>query len=324
MAKIGLIDLDGKNFPNIPLMKISAFHKQKGDSVDWVTIGDYDKTYISKIFTFSPEFVQGFGNYGEIVKGGTGYDIASKLPTEIDMITNIDYSIYPQIDYSVQFFSRGCIRNCPFCVVRKKEGNIRAVEPMDLNPKGGRIEVLDNNFFANPEWKSAVDLLLKWNKKINLHGVDVRIMNEEQAFWLNKLKIDGSIHIAWDFATDNILENIKEMLKYVKAYKIICYVLIGFNTDIEQDLYRVRKLKELGIRPFVQPYRDFNNERIISQYEKDFAGWVNKRERFMSFDFVDFQPRKGFKCSFYLNAFEKSKVRGQKIFNYGQVPTNVH
>lgn len=173
MAKIGLLDLDGKNFPNIPLMKISAFHKQKGDSVEWLTIGDYDKTYVSKIFTFSPEFVQGFGNYGEIVKGGTGYDIASKLPTEIDMITNIDYSIYPQIDYSVQFFSRGCIRNCPFCVVRKKEGNIRAVEPMDLNPKGGRIEVLDNNFFANPEWKSAVDLLLKWNKKINLHGVDV-------------------------------------------------------------------------------------------------------------------------------------------------------
>ena len=172
------------------------------------------------------------------------------------------------------------------------------------------VEVLDNNFFANPEWKYAVDLLLKWNKKINLHGVDVRIMNEEQAFWLNKLKIDGSIHIAWDFATDNILENIKEMLKYVKAYKIICYVLIGFNTDIEQDLYRVRKLKELGIRPFVQPYRDLNNERIISQYEKDFAGWVNKKERFMSFDFVDFQPRKGFKCSFYLNAFEKSKVRG--------------
>jgi len=237
----------------------------------------------------------------------TAYDITSKLPNDIDKMTTIDYSIYPKIDYSVQFFSRGCIRNCPFCVVRKKEGNIKAVEPMELNPKGGRIEVLDNNFFANPEWKTAVDTLIKWNKKINLHGVDVRIMNEEQAYWLNKLKIDGSIHIAWDFATDNILENIKEMLKYVKAYKIICYVLIGFNTTIEQDLYRVRKLKELGIRPFVQPYRDFNNERKITQYEKDFAGWVNKKERFMSFDFTEFRPRKGFSCKQYLNQMALKK-----------------
>ena len=82
-------------------------------------------------------------------------------------------------------------------------------------------------------------------------------MNEEQAFWLNKLKIDGSIHIAWDFATDNILENIKEMLKYVKAYKIICYVLIGFNTDIEQDLYRVRKLKGIRNKTFCSALQRF-------------------------------------------------------------------
>lgn len=305
--KIGLIDVDGRNFPNIALMKISAYHKQKNDDVDWVTIGDYDKTYMSKIFTFSPEPTQGFGNYGEVVKGGTGYNIALKLPTEIDNIKNVDYSIYNKIDYSVQFFSRGCIRNCPFCLVREKEGSIKAVDPIDLNPKGGRIEVLDNNFFANPEWKSSINLLLKWNKKVNLHGVDVRIMNEEQAYWLNKLKIDGSIHIAWDFATDEILENIKEMLKYVKAYKIICYILIGFNTNIEQDLYRVRKLKELGIMPFVQPYRDFNNERKISQYEKDFASWCNKRERFKSFDFVDFKPRKEFRCSYYLENKNKHK-----------------
>lgn len=299
--KIGLIDVDGRNFPNIPLMKIASFHKQKGDDVEWSGFGKYNKTYISKIFTFSNDYLNSFAEYGEIIKGGTGYDITSKLPNEIDSIINIDYSIYPKINYSVQFFSRGCIRNCPFCIVRNKEGNIKSVEPMKLNPKGGRIEVLDNNFFANPDWKNAVNLLIKWNKKINLHGVDVRIMNQEQAYWLNKLKIDGYIHIAWDFATDNILERIKEMLKYIKAYKIICYVLIGFNTIIEQDLHRVMKLKELGIRPFVQPYRDFNNERKVSQYEKDFAGWVNKKERFMSFDFIDFKPRKDFKCSEYFN-----------------------
>jgi len=298
--KIGLIDVDGK-YPNIPLMKISTFYKKKGYKVEWAALGKYEKIYASKIFTFSKDFMQGLWQANEIIKGGSGYDITSKLPNEIEKVKNIDYSIYPNINYSVQFFSRGCIRNCPFCVVRKKEGYINPVEPMDLNPKGGRIEVLDNNFFANPEWKFAVDTLLKWNKKINLHGVDVRIMNEEQAYWLNKLKIDGSIHIAWDFATDNILQNIKEMLKYVKPYKIICYVLIGFNTTIEQDLYRVRKLKELGIRPFVQPYRDFENKRKVSQYEKDLAHWVNKRQIFMTTDFGNFEPRKGFKCKEYLN-----------------------
>ncbi len=299
MEKIGLIDVDGHNFPNIALMKISAYHKSIGNYVEWANIGNYDKTYLSKVFTFTPDWIGGLGSYGEVIRGGTGYDIELKLQPEIDKM-NPDYSIYPNIDYSIQFFSRGCIRNCPFCLVRQKEGNIKAVEPMALNPIGKRIEVLDNNFFANPEWKTAVDFLLKWNQKINLHGVDVRIMNEEQAFWLNKLKIDGSIHIAWDFATDNILENIKDMLKYIKAYKIICYVLIGFNTDIEQDLYRVRKLKELKIRPFVQPYRDFNNERKVSQYEKDFASWVNKKERFMSFDFTEFRPRKNVCCADYL------------------------
>ncbi len=299
-GKIGLIDVDGKAYPNIALMKISSYYKKRGYNVEWVTLGDYDKVFAGKVFTFTNDFVPGFWRAKNIIKGGTGYDISSKLPDEIEKIKEVDYSIYPNINFSVQFFSRGCIRNCPFCVVRKKEGGIRPVEPMELNPKGGRIEVLDNNFFANPEWRTAVNTLLKWNKKVNLHGVDVRIMNEEQAFWLNKLKIDGNIHIAWDFPTDNILRNIKEMIKYVKPYKIVCYVLIGFNTTVEQDIYRVRKLKELGIRPFVQPYRDFENKRKITQYEKDFSRWVNKREIFMTTDFENYRPRKNFTCNYYL------------------------
>lgn len=195
MAKIGLVDVDGHNFPNFALMKISAFHKNQGDHVEWADAmfgGDYDKVYMSKIFTFSPDYPFQFDC--EVIKGGTGYDVRSRLPEEIEQNLAMDYSIYPDSNYSLQFFSRGCIRKCPFCLVRDKEGYIHPAEPVDLNPKGEWIEVLDNNFFANPEWKSAVDYLIQKAQPVKLHGVDIRIMTEEQAYWLNKMKLKGNTH----------------------------------------------------------------------------------------------------------------------------------
>ena len=300
---IAIVDVDGHNFPNFALMKISAYHKAKGDNVQWAELGNYDKTYMSKIFTFSQDYQLGFSNYGEIIKGGTGYDITSKLPDEIENSKLMDYSIYPMHNYSIQFLSRGCIRKCQFCLVRDKEGYITPSEPVDLNPKGKWIEVLDNNFFANPEWKSSVDYLKKINQPINLHGVDVRIMNEEQAFYLNELKIKGSIHIAWDLPQIDLTDKLKAVTKYIKPYKLTCYVLVGFNSTIEQDLYRLRRLKELGITPFVQPFRDFENERKPKQYELDLARWANKMWLFKTCDFADFQPRKNFKCGTYLDGF---------------------
>jgi len=157
----------------------------------------------------------------------------------------MDYSIYPQYPFSVQFFSRGCIRHCPFCLVHDKEGHIQSVTPHDINPNGKWIEILDNNFFANPNWRDAAEYLMKLNQPVNFHGVDVRIMDEEQ------------------------------------------------------DLFRVRILKEMGIVPFAQAYRDFENKRQPTQYEKDFCRWVDNRILFKSMDFMDFEPRKGFKCSSY-------------------------
>ena len=185
---IGLIDVDGHNFPNFALMRISAYHKARGDQVEWATpFNRYDKVMASKVFTFTSDFNYLTLQADEIEKGGTGYDITSKLSEEIENSRMMDYSIYPQYPFSIQFFSRGCIRKCPFCLVREKEGYIHPVEPVDLNPMGKWIEVLDNNFFANPEWKDSVDYLLKAGQSVKLHGVDVRIMDEEQAYWLNKL-----------------------------------------------------------------------------------------------------------------------------------------
>lgn len=298
--KIGLIDVDGHNFPNFALMKLAAWHKYLGDFVEWYSPFDYyDRVYMSKVFTFTPNYFP-IIQADEVVKGGTGYNIEGKLPTEIEEYNILDYSLYPMYNFSIQFLSRGCIRNCPFCLVRRKEGKIHPVSPVELNPIGKHIEVLDNNFFANPKWREAVSFLNDTNQPINLHGVDVRIMNEEQANALNSMRLKGnSIHIAWDNPKDDILPNLRAMIKQVKRYKITCYVLIGYWSTPEEDYYRVRKLSELGIDPFVQPYRDYDNNRIPTQYEKDFASWVNKKERFKSFDFKDFSPRKGFKCDHY-------------------------
>ncbi|MDD3479971.1 MAG: hypothetical protein PHI42_06265 [Paludibacteraceae bacterium] len=278
--KIGLIDVDGHRnkktgmvFPNIALMKVSNYYKQLGHEVEHAEFGYYDKLYISKLFNFTPEIDKPLITSNEIHKGGTGYDIQKRLPLEIE-VCDPDYLIYPDCDFSVQFFSRGCIRNCSFCVVREKEGYITPVKPMNLNPNGTHIEVLDNNFFANPEWKSSIDYLLKENQKVNLHGVDVRIMDEEQAYYLNKLKHYKQIHIAWDFPKIDLVPQITEMTKHIKPYKIMCYVLIGFNSTPEEDLYRVEKLRELGVSPFIMP---FNKAEV---YQKRFARWVNHKAIF--------------------------------------------
>ena len=298
---LGLIDVDGHNFPNLALMKISAYHKSKGEQIEWAMplMGYYDTIYASKVFTFTPDFNPLEFNANEIIRGGTGYDISEQLPKEIESVRTPDYSIYPQHQFSIQFYSRGCIRKCPFCLVNAKEGKIHAVEPMDLNPNGKWIEVLDNNFFASPEWKYSIEHLQKQKQPVKFHGVDVRIMTEEQAYYLNKTRLKGGIHIAWDLPQIDLTQKLKEVTKYIKPSKLVCYVLVGFNSTREQDYFRLRTLKDLGILPFVQAYRDFENKRKPTQYEKDISRWANRMWLFNTMDFKDYEPRKGFKCAEY-------------------------
>lgn len=154
VMNIGLIDVDGHYFPNFALMRASAYHKAKGDQVEWATpFSRYDKVMASKVFTFTPDFNYLILQADVIEKGGTGYNIASRLSDDVENSLLMDYSIYPQYPFSIQFFSRGCIRKCPFCLVREKEGYIQTVEPVELNPKGKWIEVLDNNFLRTRNGK---------------------------------------------------------------------------------------------------------------------------------------------------------------------------
>lgn len=263
---------------NIALMKISRYHKEQEDDVAFhrpLFDRDIDILYASKIFRFTDDYSY-CGDY-PVIKGGTGYDIKNKLPEYVDSIRDLDYSIYPDCDYSMQFLSRGCIRKCPFCVVREKEGKIHPVTPMNLNPNGKRIHLLDNNFFANPDWRDAGKILKAYNQPVDFSsGIDIRIFNKEQASFLNSLRLFKRIHIAWDNPREPIDIIIKKAITHIKPYKLMCYVLIGYWSTPEEDLYRVEKPREIGVDPFVMAFDRSD------KYQRDFQRWCNHKAIFKS------------------------------------------
>lgn len=269
--KIGLYAPDSK-MVNIPLMKISTWHKQRGHETELylhIFGNSYDKVYCSILYNYTKETPEILCSNVEY--GGTGYDIKKRLLPEIEDM-KVDYSIYSDCKYTIQRFSLGCIRSCSFCVVHEKEGSIRPCPALNKNPEGKWIEILDNNFFANPLWKEAIEILGAYNQPVNFHGIDARILTEEHAKALLSLKHKKQIHMAWDSPENNI--DWKKIIKWIPAYQIMVYVLVGYWSTIEEDLYRVMQLKELGIDPFVMPYDKSN------PYEQDFARWVNHKAIF--------------------------------------------
>jgi hypothetical protein len=281
--KVRIIDVDSQ-MVNHAILKISGWHKALGDDVKFYSpVEDYlttDLAYVSKIFRFTNDY--SYLPDCKIIKGGSGYDILTTLSTEIEN-ADPDYSIYPNCDYSIVFFSRGCVNNCPFCIVREKEGYIQPVVPIKLNPNGKRIEVFDNNFFANPRWEDACSQLIEWNQPVNFHGIDARSLTEQNALYLNKIKRFKQIHIAWDNPKINIIPKLREIITWIKPYKLMCYVLIGFWSTKEEDLYRVLELKNLGIDPFVMPFDKSN------PYQKAFARWVNHKAVFKTVKWEDYR-----------------------------------
>lgn len=244
---------------------------------------EYDKVYAFSLFDFTKkDYVR-----KDMIVGGTGFDIGSRLPKEIEEC-DYDWSLYPNCDYSILWFSRGCMRNCPFCVVRQKEGYIRPVEPKNLNPNGKWIQVQDNNFFANPKWRDAVDYLLDVGQPVDLQGVDVRLFDDDQGVALQELKHHKGIKIAWDNPRENIDDKLEHLLEYVKPYKLMCYVLVGFWSSMEEDLMRIHHLwDDYKIHPFVMPFDKFD------RYQKDLARWCNNKVIFKSCSFDEYLEEKG-------------------------------
>jgi len=289
MNRIGLWNLEPK-IENTALMQVSQFHKQCGDQVEFYSpLFQYDKVYVFSLFSFTkkPKLKP------NMIAGGTGFNVVLRLPLEIEQ-SDLDYSIYPNCNTSYIWFSRGCIRSCPFCIVHAKEGNIQSVEPKNLNPNGKYLSVMDNNFFANPKWREAVEQIKVLNHPVHFpNGIDLRILDQEQCEALQNIKLYSKkrLHIAWDNPRDKlqIERGIDLLTKYIKPYKIMCYVLIGFWSSQEEDLIRVEVLREKNIDPFIMPYNKSD------PYQKAFARWVNHKAIFKSVKWKDYNQSIRFK-----------------------------
>ena len=254
--KLGLIDVDSK-IPNLALMKLSAWHKTREDEVKlYDPLFDKDDTdlvYASKIFKFSPDYQYWPGC--EIIRGGSGYDLEVKLPDEIEN-QYPDYSLY-NINYAMGFTSRGCIRNCGFCIVPRKEGRFHPVADIDQFWRGQKsLVLLDNNLTADAEhFERIAKQLIKNKIKTDItQGLDIRLIDDAKAKLLSQIKRkkDARIPFAWDSMDieQDVLRGIQILNKYIKSKNLKFYVLIGWDTTEDEDLYRVEMLRSLRIAPF--------------------------------------------------------------------------
>lgn len=325
--KVGLIDIDSKGsprakgghiYPNLALCKIARYHRKQGDVVEWATpFEHYGIIYMAKVFNFSPDDLTCY-NADKFVRGGTGYDITSQLPDEIDRLQP-DYSIYSHIpaDTAYGFLTRGCPNRCPWCVVPRKEGRIRPYMDVDEIAIEGRnnLVLMDNNILAAGDY--AVEQLRKIIKRgyrIDFNqALDARLVTDDFAQLLAKCKwLYRRIRFGCD--THGQINECERAIELINGYgykgEYFLYTMLNdnFAECYERLMYwwhrnqECRKAHTQNIYPFAQPYRDPDNpNRPVQQWQKDMASWVNKHQIFQILEFKDFSPRKGFRCAKYLN-----------------------
>lgn len=298
--KIGLVDVDGRNYPNLALMKISAHHKAQGDEVVWydpMFTGHCDKVYLSKVFSFTPDFDFPI-DADKVERGGTGYCISlvngkevfdksknTPLPYEVEHIYP-DYSLYPELtkDTAFGFLTRGCPRGCNFCIVAKKEGrcSVKVADLSEFWSGQKNIVLCDPNILACHDWKYLLQQLIDSGAKVDFNqGLDIRLMTEEKAAMIDRIKVK-EIHFAWDRYEDRdvILPKFKMFADVTRlsphAHKAIVYTLVNFSTTLEQDLDRIYTLRDLGYWPYVMIYDKEHAQKVYRRLQR----WVNMRSTF--------------------------------------------
>lgn len=290
--RIALHDSDYTGFPNYALMKLSAYHKAQGDQVEWwIPMVKYDRVYSSKIFTFSPEDPM---LPPDAIKCGTGYGNLDKLPQEIDDMMP-DYSIYPSVEHSIGFLTRGCIRKCPWCIVPKKEGMIcpyRDWKDVKRHDSGSRnIVFMDNNVLAHDHGIQQMENMIGEDVRIDFNqGMDARLITPEVADIMGRLKWTRFVRMSCD--TDAMLDTVLDKIDLLKQhgtkpYKVFVYLLVQ---DVASAEKRAVALRNAGVDVFAQPYRDFENSVEPTRQMKDLARWVNHKAIFNSVDsFADYK-----------------------------------
>ena len=296
--KIGLIDVDGHHFPNLALMKISAYHKTLGDTVEWVNYWDkYDKVYCSKIFTFTPDVLTCV-QAGELMKSGTGYNLHDELFCDGAIP---DYSLYPMYKEAYGFLTRGCIRRCDWCIVPNKEGGIRPCCDIETVLQGRKKAVLlDNNVLACDFGLEQIEKIVDLKCRVDFNqGLDARLVTDDVAKLLSKVKWIRFIRFALDTEsqTDALLSALEKLNRHgIENRKVFVYALLR---ELHESYRRINILKQLGVTPFAQPYIHFDRKKDIPQWQTDMAQYTNRTRILKSIDFKDFRPRRGFKCDEY-------------------------
>lgn len=291
---IGLIAVDGHNgFPNLALMRLSAWHKHQGDTVEWWNgFTHYDRVYMSKVFTFTPDFDTVI-DADEIITGGTGYKDFGSLPPEVESCSP-DYTLYPHWKPAVGFLTRGCIRACPWCIVPRKEGYIYPVATWEKikRPDSREMVLLDNNVLASDYGLEQIDRMGREQVWVDFNqGLDARLITPEIARMLAKLHWIKFVRLACD--TSAMLPVIEQAAAYlmeagVAKSRLFAYALVQ---DVEEAHQRVLALREMGVEPFAQPYRDFDGGEPTAE-QKAFARWVNMKSAFKSCEWSEFKWQK--------------------------------
>lgn len=330
---IGLIDVDtnsktkkwgAKPFPNLALAKIARYHRQRGDEVEWYTpFAHYDVVYMAKVFNYTPDYSYAIPNADKVIKGGTGYDVKSKLPEEIDRLQP-DYSIYPHIpsDYAYGFLTRGCPNRCPWCVVPRKEGAIMPYMDVEQIAIEGRnkLVLMDNNILAAGNYAvEQLNKIIRKGYKVDFNqALDARLVTDEFARLLAQVKWLDHNRIRFGCDTRKQIEDCERAIEMIEGYgfkgEFFLYTMIGGKNDFAECYERVEHWRKRMIAardhhtgrcytyPYAQPYRDpANPHHVIPQWQKDMAQWCNKRQYFVACDFKDFSPRKGFYCREYFS-----------------------
>lgn len=297
--RIGLIDVDGKHFPNLALMRISAYHKQRGDTVEWwwTDFVHYDIVYKSKVF--SSDYTKDIPdplNADVVIKGGTGYAISkvgnrevfdtanhSLLPPEIEAMQP-DYSIYAGRPYALSMTSQGCPRNCGFCHVTQKEG-CRAVKVANVREfwSGQQaIKVLDPNITACPDKRDLMKQYVDTGAVIDFtQGLDIRLLNEDDISDINRMRL-SNIHFAWDNPKDDLQDSFSYYTKRARhrphgEYGSV-YILTNLDSTLAEDLHRIYTVRDLGYAPFVMVYDKPNAPLEVRRLQR----WCNNRKIFKS------------------------------------------
>lgn len=287
--KVGLIDIDSK-MPNLALMKLSSYFKNLDHSVELTSslfAHQFDEIFASKIFTFSTMPILP----SESIVGGSGYSLDNYLDEDIEHLYP-DYDLY-DCDYAIGYTSRGCNRKCPFCIVPKKEGRFKIVcdDIREFWRGQDHLMLLDNSMNTDEEHFCRILLqIIRMGIRIDFNqGLDIRYLTETQASALSQLKTWGQtpFRFAWDLIQieKQVRAGIEILKKHNLNHKSMFYVLVGFNTTSEEDLYRVEILRELGVEPFVMPFDKFND------YQRAFARWVNYKAIFKSTKWEEYRYR---------------------------------